>query len=100
MLDKSKAEMVVRALKNGLPKALSVKAHLEPLKAAVEVWAHSAQELKDMGPKFVNSFKDQALCISGQLAAAVGMIGKINTNVSVSVDVSVSASATASGSAG
>ena len=100
VLDKSKAEMVVRALKNGLPKALSVKAHLEPLKAAVEVWARSAQELKDMGPKFVNSFKDQALCISGQLAAAVNMIGKINTNVSVSVDVSVSASATASGSAG
>jgi modification target Cys-rich repeat protein len=99
-LDKSKAEMVVRALKNGLPKALSVKAHLEPLKAAVEIWAQSAKELKDMGPKFINSFKDQALCISGQLAAAVGMIGKINTNVSVSVNVSVSASATASGSAG
>jgi len=48
----------------------------------------------------VNSFKDQAMCISGQLAAAVNMIGKINTNVSVSVDVSVQASATASGSAG
>ncbi|HEX2687372.1 MAG TPA: hypothetical protein VHN14_12185 [Kofleriaceae bacterium] len=99
VLDKSKAEMVVRALKNGLPKALSVKAHLEPLKGAVEVWAESAKELKDMGPKFINSFKDQALCISGQLAAAVNMIGKINTNVSVSVDVSVSASATASGKA-
>jgi modification target Cys-rich repeat protein len=99
-LDKSKAEMVVRALKNGLPKALSVKAHLEPLKGAVEVWAASARELKEMGPKFINSFKDQALCISGQLAAAVNLIGKINTNVSVSVDVSVSASASASGSAG
>ncbi|HET7505916.1 MAG TPA: hypothetical protein VFK02_33080 [Kofleriaceae bacterium] len=99
-VDKSKAEMVVRALKNGLPKALSVKAHLEPLKGAVEIWAQSAKELKDMGPKFINSFKDQALCISGQLAAAVGMIGKINTNVSVSVEVSVSASATASGGAG
>jgi len=98
-LDKSKAEMVIRALKTGLPRALSVKAHLEPLQAAVAVWAQSAQELKDMGPKFINSFKDQAMCISGQLAAAVGMIGKINTNVSVSVDVSVQASATASGSA-
>ena len=100
VLDKSKAEAVIRALKNGLPKALSVKAHLEPLQGAVEVWAQSAKELKEMGPKFINSFKDQALCISGQLAAAVNMIGKINTNVSVSVNVSVSASATASGSAG
>jgi hypothetical protein len=99
-LDKSKAEMVIRALKNGLPKALSIQAHLEPLKDAVAIWVQSAQELKDMGPKFVNSFKDQAMCISGQLAAAVNMIGKINANVSVSVDVSIQASATASGSAG
>jgi len=96
-VDKSKAEMVIRALKNGLPKALSIKAHLEPLKGAVEIWAQSARELKDMGPKFINSFKDQALCISGQLAAAASMIGKINTNVSVSVEVSASASATAGG---
>ena len=92
--------MVIRALKNGLPKALSIQAHLEPLKDAVAIWVQSAQELKDMGPKFVNSFKDQAMCISSQLAAAVNMIGKINANVSVSVDVSVQASATASGSAG
>jgi modification target Cys-rich repeat protein len=100
VLDKSKAEMVIRALKNGLPKALSVKAHLEPLKGAVAIWTQSAKELKDMGPKFINSFKDQAMCISGQLAAAANMIGKINTNVSVSVEVSVQASATAGGSAG
>jgi hypothetical protein len=98
VVDKSKAEMAVRALKTGLPKALSVKAHLEPLQGAVATWAQSAQELKDMGPKFINSFKDQALCVSGQLAAAANLIGKINTNVSVSVDVSVQASATASGS--
>jgi modification target Cys-rich repeat protein len=100
VVDKSKAEAVVRAIKNGLPKALSVKAHLEPLKGAVEVWAQSARELKDMGPKLINSFKDQAMCISGQLAAAVGMIGRINANIDVSVSVSVEASATASGSAG
>jgi modification target Cys-rich repeat protein len=100
VVDKSKAEMVVRAITVGLPRALSVKAHLEPLKGAVAVWSQSAKELKEMGPKFVNSFKDQALCISGQLAAAVNAIGRINTNISVSVDVSVQASATASGSAG
>jgi hypothetical protein len=99
VLDKSKAQMVVNAITKGVPQALSVKAHLEPLKAAVEVWAHSAQELKDMGPKFVNSFKDQALCISGQLAAAVGAIGHIQANVSVSVEVSASASGSVGGGA-
>ncbi|MGE0550438.1 MAG: hypothetical protein AB7O24_29320 [Kofleriaceae bacterium] len=97
VVDKSKAEMTIKALKAGLPEILSVKARLEPIKNAVEVWAMSAKELKDMGPKFVNSFKDQAMCISGQVAAAVGMIGKIEANVSVSVSVSAKASGTVGG---
>lgn len=100
VVDKSKAEMTLKAMQNGLPKLLSLNARLKPLQAAVETTASTAHELVDMGPKFVNSFKDQALCISGQLAAAANLIGKINTNVSVSVNVSVSASATASGGAG
>lgn len=95
-LDKSKAEMTIKGLRAGLPKILSVKARLEPLKYSAQVWAASAKDLKDMGPKFVNSFKDQALCITGQISAAVGAIGKIEANVSVSVEVS----ATASGSIG
>jgi len=99
VLDKSKAEKVVNAMKKALPEILSVKARLEPLKYAVEVWAHSAQELKDMGPKFVNSFKDQALCISGQVAAVANLISKIQLNVSVSVEVSASASGSVGGGA-
>jgi hypothetical protein len=45
-----------------------------------------------MGPKFVNSFKDQALCITGQVGAAVKAATSIQANVSVSVEVSASAS--------
>lgn len=99
VLDKSKAEKTVAAMKAALPKILSVKARLEPLKYAVEVWVHSAKELKDMGPKFVNSFKDQALCISGQVAAAASLISKIQVNMSVSVEVSASASGSVGGGA-
>ncbi len=99
VLDKSKAELVVKALQNGLPKLLSVKARIAPLQAAVETTVSTAKELKDMGPKFVNSFKDQALCISGQIAAAVNAATSIQANVSVSVEVSASASATAGGGA-
>ena len=43
------------------------------------------------------SFKDQALCISGQIAAAAKLIGSIEANVSVSVEVSASASGTIGG---
>src|SRR6185436_17012417 len=88
VLDKSKAEMTIKALKNGLPKLLSIKARMAPIQYAAEAVLTSAKELKDMGPKFVNSFKDQALCIGGQVSAAFGAIGHIEANVSVSVEVS------------
>ena len=97
VVDKSKAEKTVAALKAGLPKILSVKARLEPLQAAVETWAASAKELKEMGPKFVNSFKDQAMCITGQIAAVASAVTNIHASLSVSVSVSASASGTIGG---
>jgi modification target Cys-rich repeat protein len=92
VVDKSKAEKMVNGFKKALPEIFSVKARLEPLKYAAQNLVSAAAELKDMGPKFVNSFKDQALCISGQLAAAVKAATSIQANVSVSVEVSASAS--------
>jgi hypothetical protein len=97
VVDKAKAEMTIKGLKAGLPKILSVKARLVPLKHTVETWAKSAAELKDMGFKFVSSFKDQATCVGGQIAAAASLIAKINVNVNVSVEVSASASGTVGG---
>lgn len=97
VVDKAKAEMTVKALKNGLPKLLSIKARLEPIKYAAESVVASAQDLKSMGPKFVNSFKDQALCIGGQVGAAFNAATKIQANVSVSVEVSASASGSIGG---
>lgn len=96
-VDKSKLDMTLKALRVGLPKLLSLKARLEPLQAAVKVWAKTAADLKDMGPKFAQSFSDQALCISGQIAAAANAATHIEANVSVSVSVTASASATAGG---
>ena len=79
-------------MKNGLPKLLSVKARIEPLQAAVKTTVSTAKDLKDMGPTFINSFKDQAMCISGQIAAALDAAMSIQANVSVSVEVSAEAS--------
>ncbi|NVB83015.1 MAG: hypothetical protein HOV81_31850 [Kofleriaceae bacterium] len=92
VLDKSKAEQTVKAMMAGFPKLFSVKARLAPLQAAVETTVGTAKDLKDMGPKFVNSFKDQALCITGQVGAALNAATHIQANVSVSVEVSASAS--------
>jgi hypothetical protein len=96
MIDASKAKMTISALKKGLPKILSVTARLKPLQAAFTAWAKAAAELKGAASDIANSFKDQALCISGQISAAVGML----TNIQVNVDVSVEVSASASGSIG
>jgi len=94
VLDKSKAEATVKALKAGLPKILSVRSRLVPLKHAVEGWAKSAGELKSSAISFANNFKDQASCVTGQIYAAAKMTAGIQANISVSVEVSASASGT------
>ncbi len=96
-VDKAKAEMTIKGLKAGLPKILSVRARLEPMKLAAQNLVSAAAELKDMGPKFVSSFKDQAMCISGQVAAGFKAASSIQANVSVSVEVSASASGSIGG---
>jgi hypothetical protein len=98
-VDKTKADQTLKAMQAGFPKLLSLNARLRPLQAAVQTTVAAAKELKDMGPTFVNSFKDQAMCISGQVGAAVTAATSIEANVSVSVEVSASASASASGGA-
>lgn len=99
VVDKSKAEQTLKAMQAGLPKLLSVRARLQPLQAAVETTVSTAKELKDMGPKFINSFKDQAMCISGQVAAAVNAAMSIQANINVSVSVSAEAHGSVSGGA-
>jgi hypothetical protein len=97
VVDKAKAEQTVKALMTGLPKLLSIKARMAPMQYAAGAVLASAKDLKDMGPTFVNSFKDQALCIGGQISAALNAATKIEANVSVSVEVSASASGTVGG---
>jgi hypothetical protein len=97
VLDKTKLEMTLKALRDGLPKLLSIKARLAPLKAAAEETVRTAAELKAMGPKFTQSFPDQGVCIAGQLAASVNALTHVQANISVSVSVTASASATAGG---
>jgi hypothetical protein len=95
IVDKSKAEMTLKALRTGIPKILSVRGRLKPLQGAVKTWVASATRLKDAGKDLANSFKDQALCITGQIAAAAGMIANISAQLEFSVSISVEASATA-----
>jgi len=96
-VDTSKLTMTIKAMRDGLPKLLSVAARIKPLQEAMEVWAKTAADLKDMGPKFVQSFGDQAMCITGQLGAAVNAATQVHADVNVSVSVSASASGSVGG---
>lgn len=98
-VDPTKLEVTLKAMRDGLPKLLSVAARIKPIQSAMEAWVKAAADLKDMGPKFLNSFGDQALCISGQIAAAANAATHIQANVSVSVSVSASASGSVAGGA-
>jgi hypothetical protein len=92
VLDTSKAELTLAAIRNGMPKMLSIQARLRPLQAAATTWAKSARELGAASGELAQSFKDQALCISGQISGAVSAIAHIEASINVSVSVSASAS--------
>ena len=96
-VDPTKLEVTLKAMRDGLPKLLSVAARIKPIQEATAAWVKAAADLKDMAPKFVSSFGDQALCISGQIAAAANAATHIQANVSVSVSVSASASGSVAG---
>lgn len=97
VVDKTKLEMTVKAMRDGLPKLFSATARLKPIAQATETLVASAKDLAAMGPKFVQSFADQALCISGQIGAAANAATNIQANVNVSVSVSASASGSIGG---
>jgi hypothetical protein len=97
VVDKTKLEMTLKALRDGLPKLFDVAARIQPIKDAAEAWASAAKDLAAMGPKFAQSFGDQALCIGGQISAAASASAHIQANVSVSVSVSASASGSVGG---
>jgi hypothetical protein len=96
-VDASKAKMTVQAMKDGLPQLFSIAARIKPIQDATTVWVQSAKNLGEMGPKFAQSFGDQAMCITGQLAATAKASTQIQANVSVSVNVSASASGSVGG---
>ncbi len=95
VLDTSKAELTLAAIRNGLPKMLSVQARIRPLQAAFTAAAAAARDLGAAGADLAKSFQDQALCISGQIKAAVSAVAHIEASINVSVSVSASASGSA-----
>jgi hypothetical protein len=101
VVDKPKVEAVVEALKSGLPKMLSISAKLSgPTALAVKTWAKTAKNLAQASGKLYSSLGDQATCVAGQLAAAAGMVTKVEASVSVSVEASASVSGAAGASGG
>lgn len=95
IVDASKAEKALAAMRAGFPKIFSIKARIEPFKSSVETWAKTATDLAAAGRDLASSFKDQALCITGQIKAAFDAVARVNVSIQVSVEVSASASGTA-----
>ncbi|MEO8701920.1 MAG: hypothetical protein ABI867_17885 [Kofleriaceae bacterium] len=96
-VDMRKAEMTLKAMQNGLPKLLMLHVRMRALQVAVESTVSAAKDLAAMAPTLMNSFKDQAMCVSGQIAAAAKAATSIQANISVSVEVSASAAGSVGG---
>ena len=97
VLDRKVGSVATRRIGDSGLTAREPKARIAPLQAAVQTWLASLKDLQAMGPKFVQSFGDQAMCISGQIAAAANASTRIQANVNVSVSVSASASGSVGG---
>lgn len=95
IVDASKAEKALAAMRAGFPKIFSVKARLKPLQSAVTTWAKTSTDLAAAAGDLAKSFGDQALCISGQIKAAFDAVARVNVSIEVSVEVSASASGSA-----
>jgi hypothetical protein len=101
VVDKAKLEAAVAAIKKGLPRILLVQKKVSgPLLGAFKSWAKAAAELKDAGKDLYNSLGDQALCVSGQIAAAAGMVANVQASIDVQIEVSASVSGSASATDG
>lgn len=100
VVDVSKVEAAVKAIKVGVPRILFIQAKITgPVGAAFATWSRTATELSKSAGDLSRSFGDQALCISGQIAAAFGMLANIQASVDVQIEVSASVSASAGGGA-
>lgn len=100
IVDKSKVEMTLKAMRDGLPKIFDVGDRAKPLAEAITNVVKAAADLKDAGGTLAKSFGKDALCVTGQLAAAVQATTNIQANVNVSISVSASASGSVAGNAG
>ncbi len=91
VVDVSKAELAVHAMMDGLPKIFSVSARIHILSDAITQWAAAGGQLAQAGASLAQSFQDQAMCISGQLAALASAVTNVQASFSVQVHVSVQA---------
>ena len=97
VVDKPKFDMTVKAMRDGLPKLLALKARMEPIKEAAVYWAKTAKDARGHGPKIraVVQGPGDVRRAAGRLAAKAA--AHVQANVNVSVSVSASASGTVGG---
>jgi modification target Cys-rich repeat protein len=94
VVDAAKANLALNAIRKGMPKILWAAARAKPLAHAAEAWATAAGGMADSGEQLASQFAERAICVGGQIAAAVAMVAHIQASFSVSVEISVQAQGT------
>ena len=99
VVDASRIARVEKALKAGLPALLGANAKAKLVAKSVKAWAGTAAKLGGAGAALVKQLGAQAVCVTGELAAAAKAATQVNARVSVSVEASASVSGAAGASA-
>ncbi len=94
-VDEAKLAMAVKAIEVGLPKILDVYGRMVVIKKAAVAWVAAAKALAGAGRTILSDIDDQLLCVSGQIAAALDMVGSVMGSIEITVTVSVEVSGSA-----
>lgn len=101
VVDGEKLERAKKAIDRGLPSLLTAAAIAKgPMAKAVATWASTVRGLYDASKDIASQFGKQALCVSGQIAAAFEAMAHIQVSLSVSVEASVSVGGACGATAG
>ncbi len=99
IIDATKFNRAMAAIKVGLPTLLRVGAKAALVAKAVVQWGKTLGGLIKSSGQLVGELGEKGLCVAGQLTAAFGAVAQVEARVSVSVEVSASVSASAGGQA-
>jgi hypothetical protein len=97
VVDDTKFQMAMAAIRVGMPTLLKAGAKAKLVAKAAVLWAQTAGSLVKSSGQIIGEIGERGLCVGGQLAGALAAVAQVEARFTVSIEVSASVSASAGG---